>query len=307
MIEKGFAVQSNLIMQLKIFLTGATGYIGGAIADAAIAAGHPLVGLARSDDAARKLSDKGITAHRGDLTSPATLAAAARSAEAVIHTGTTNDGALDREAVRAMLAAVDGSGKPFIYTSGVWVLGDTRGRVVDETAQLNPLPKVAWRPGVEQMVLDAARQNVRSIVIRPGVVYGQGGGIPAELVQSARETGAARYVGTGENHWPMIHLADLADLYLRALENAPAGTLLHAADDTRLRVKEIAEAASIGAGAGGRTISWPLEDARKTLGAYADALVLDQQVSAEKARVTLGWAPKEPSVIDDLKSGSYTK
>ncbi|HYL77567.1 MAG TPA: SDR family oxidoreductase [Bryobacteraceae bacterium] len=294
-------------MQLKIFLTGATGYIGSAIADAALAAGHSVTGLARSDEAARKLSLKGIIPHRGDLTSTATLAGEARNAGAVIHTGTTNDGSMDREAVRVMTTALHASNKPLIYTSGVWVLGDTGGRSVGEIAPLNPLPQVAWRPGVEQMVLETAREGVRAIVIRPAIVYGRAGGIPADLVRSARETGAARYVGTGENHWPMIHLDDLADLYLRALEQAAAGTLLHAADGTAYRLKQIAEAASIGAGTGGRTESWPLEDARKTLGPYADALALDQQVSAEKARATLGWTPRAPSVIDDLKSGSYTK
>lgn len=294
-------------MQLTIFLTGATGYIGSAIADAALKAGHAVVGLARSDDAARKLTAKGVTPHPGDITTPATLADAARSADAVIHTGTTNNGDLDRQGVAAMLDALRGSNKPLIYTSGVWVLGDTGGRAVDETAELQPLPMVAWRPGVERMVLDTAQQGVRAIVIRPAIVYGSGGGIPAELVQSARERRAARYVGTGENHWPLIHRDDLADLYLRALLNAPGATLLHAADDTRLRVKEIAEAASIGAGAKGRTESWPLADARKALGGYADALVLDQQVSSAKARAMLGWAAHAPSVIDDLKTGSYTK
>jgi nucleoside-diphosphate-sugar epimerase len=294
-------------MQLKIFLTGATGYIGSAIADAALAAGHTVTGLARSDEAAGKLASKGITAHRGDLTSTASLIAAVRAADAVIHAGTTNDGRLDQEAVRVMITALHGSGKPFLYTSGIWVLGDTGGRNVDETAPVNPIPKVAWRPGVEQMVLDAARDTVRAIVIRPAIVYGRGGGIPADFVQSARETGAARYVGPGENRWPMIHLYDLADLYLRAVEKSAAGMLLHAVDNTRFRVKEIAEAASIGAGKEGRIESWPLDDARKTLGGYADALALDQQVSAEKARATLGWTPHAPSVIDDLKSGSYTR
>jgi nucleoside-diphosphate-sugar epimerase len=284
-------------MQLKVFLTGATGYIGGAVADALLAAGHSVTGLARSDDAARKLAGKGITPYRGDLTSPKSLGAAALAADAVIHTGTTNQGPLDQEAVRALLL-----GKPLIYTSGVWVLGDTGGRVADETWPVNPIPKVAWRPGVEQMVLDAG-----GVVIRPGIVFGRGGGIPADFVQSARETGAARYVGSGENHWPMVHLNDMADLYVLAIEKAPAGTLLHASDGTAFPVKQIAAAASIGASAGGRTESWPLDEARKTLGAYADALVLDQQVSSEKARATLGWKPRAVSVLDDLRSGSYVR
>jgi len=280
-------------MQLKVFLTGATGYIGGAVADALLAAGHSVTGLVRSDDAARKLAGKGITPYRGDLTLPKSLGAAALAADAVIHTGTTNQGPLDQEAVRALL-----QGKPLIYTSGVWVLGDTGGRVADETWPVNPIPKVAWRPAVEQMVLDAG-----GVVIRPGIVFGRGGGIPADFVQSARETGAARYVGNGENHWPMVHLDDLAELYVLAIEKCPPGTLLHASDGTAFRVKQIAAAASDG----GRTESWPLEEARKTLGAYADALVLDQQVSSEKARAMLGWKPRAPSVLDDLRRGSYVR
>jgi nucleoside-diphosphate-sugar epimerase len=278
-------------MQLEIFLTGATGYIGSAVAGALLAAGHSVTGLARSDDAAEKLAGKGITPYRGNLTSPESLGTAALAADAVIHTGTTNQGPIDQEAVRALLR-----GKPLIYTSGVWVLGDTGGKVADETWPVNPIPKVAWRPAVEQMVLDAG-----GVVIRPAIVFGRGGGIPADFVQSAR------YVGNGENHWPMIHLDDLALLYVLAIANAPPGTLLHASDGTAFRVKEIAAAASLGAGAGDRTESWPLEEARKTLGAYADALVLDQQVSSQKARATLGWKPRAVSVLDDLRSGSYIR
>jgi len=212
---------------------------------------------------------------------------------------------LDQAAVRVMLDAIAGSGKPFIYTSGVWVLGDTGGRVADETWPVNPAALVAWRPAAEQLVLQASAQKVRSIVIRPAVVYGRGEGIPAGFVESARTHGAARYVGSGENRWPVIDVDDLADLYVRALEKAPAGTVLLAADGSAHRVKEIAEAASIGAGAGGRTESWPLEEARKTLGAYADALALDQQVSSERARAMLGWKPRASGILEDLRLGSY--
>ncbi len=286
-------------MQLNIFLTGATGYIGGAIAEALLARGHRVTGLVRSDDAASKLSAKGVVPHRGDLASPASLADVTRSSDGVIHAGTTSDGRLDREAVRAMLEALGGSGKPFVYTSGVWVLGDTGGAVADESAPLKPAALVAWRPGVEAMVLESARHGVRSVVIRPAIVYGRARGIPADFVKSARETGAARLVGSGENHWPTVHVEDLADLYVRAVERAEAGMLLHAAQGA-YRVIEIAEAAS-----GGLTECWPLVHARETLGAYADALVLDQQVSAEKAKATLGWNPRAASIIDDLRHGSY--
>src|SRR5260370_15429416 len=200
MIEEGVAVQSpspSSIMQLNIFLTGATGYIGGAIAEALLARGHRVTGLVRSDDAASKLSAKGVVPHRGDLASPASLADVTRSSDGVIHAGTTSDGRLDREAVRAMLEALGGSGKPFVYTSGVWVLGDTGGAVADESAPLKPAALVAWRPGVEAMVLESARHGVRAVVIRPAIVYGRARGIPADFVKSARETRAARLVGSG--------------------------------------------------------------------------------------------------------------
>ena len=294
-------------MQLKIFLTGATGYIGGAIAGGLIASGHSVTGLARSEEAARKLTAKGITPFEGDLRSPAALAQAAEASDGVIHAGTTNDGRVDQEAVSIMGNALRGTLKPLIYTSGIWVLGDTGGRVADESWPANPAALVAWRPQVEQLVIEAARLGVRSVVIRPGVVYGRGGGIAADFVRSSRESGAARLVGTGENHWPVVHVDDLADLYLRALGSATGGTLFLATDGSGYRVREIAEAASIGAGAGGKTKSWPLDEARGTLGAYADALALDQLVSSERARVTLAWRPRAVSILEDLRHGSYAR
>src|SRR5438270_792345 len=132
---------------MNIFLTGATGYIGSAVAAALLEAGHSVTGLARSDEAAGLLHLNGIAPFHGDLKSPSGLLQAAAPSDAVIHTGTTNDGELDQRAVRTLLQAVIGSGKPFVYTSGVWVLGDTGGRVADENWPVNPVPLVAWRPG----------------------------------------------------------------------------------------------------------------------------------------------------------------
>src|SRR6266852_1050625 len=131
---------------MNIFLTGATGYIGSAVADAFMKAGHSVTGLARSDEAAGQLRLKGVTPHRGNLKSPASLAGAVSVLDGVIHTGTTNDGRLDQAAVQAMLDALSGSGKPFVYTSGVWVLGDTSDKIADESAPLKPAALVAWRP-----------------------------------------------------------------------------------------------------------------------------------------------------------------
>ncbi len=286
---------------MNLFLTGATGYIGGAVAHALQKGGHSVTGLARSDESAGILHLKGIAVHHGDLAKPESLTGAALAFDGVIHTGTTNNGVLDREAVSVMLESLAVSGKPFVYTSGIWVLGDTGGKLVDETAPLRPTALVAWRPALEQLVLAAAGEDVRAVVIRPGVVYGRGGGIPAGFAESAKKGGVAQYVGSGENHWPVVHVDDLADLYVRAVERGPAGELFHAVENSRHRVRDIAAAAA------GRTEAWPLEEARKTLGAYADALVLDQNVSSEKARASLGWTPRPDGILDDLRRGSYTR
>ena len=295
---------------MDVFLTGATGYIGSAVAQALLKAGHNVTGLARTAEKAKQLALRGVPASMGDLLKPETLTLPVRAAGGVIHAANTNDAnsaKVDRAAVRAILNALEGTGKPFIYTSGVWVLGSTGDKIADEQAPLNPTPLVAQRPAVEQEVLGYKGRGARTIVIRPALVYGQAGSIPRMLVQSARESGATRYVGDGQNRWPFVHVDDLAQLYVLALEKAAAGSLYHAAHGPSYRVLEVAEAASIGGGAKGKTQAVPLDEARKTMGVFADALVLDQQVSGEKARKELGWSPGAASVLDDLKTGSYTR
>jgi nucleoside-diphosphate-sugar epimerase len=292
---------------MKVFLTGASGYIGGAVADRLRAAGHKLTGLARSDSAEQKLEAAGITPVRGDFSNPKSVGTAARTADGVISMATTYDPTIDGPAIDAILEALAGTNKPFVYTSGIWSHGDTAGKVVDETTPPKPAALVAWRQAVEDRVRDGAKRGIRTTVIRPAIVYGRGGGIPAGFVQSAREQGAARYVGTGQNRWPFVHVDDLADLYLLALERAPAGTLLLGVSGPSRPVREVAAAASRGAGAGGRTVAWPLEQAREKLGGYADALVLDQQASGRRAEELLGWRPQRPDVLEDIERGSYAR
>jgi len=232
------------------------------------------------------------------------LAQAARVAEGVIHTATTNDaeaGTADAVAVAAMLSVLAFSGKPFVYTSGVWVYGDTGGVVVDETTALNPAPIASWRAPVEESVLGSAARGVRAIVIRPGIVYGRGGGLPGMLARSARDGGAVRFVGDGRNHWPVVDVDDLAALYVLALERAPAGTLLVAVTESQ-PLADIARAASEGAGTDGRTTAWPLAEARQSLGPLADALALDQRASGARARM-LGWQPRAAGILETLRSG----
>lgn len=292
---------------MQVFLTGATGYIGTAVADRLRAAGHKLSALARSDTASDRLTAAGIRPVRGDFADPKRVGSAARSADGVISLATTYNPAVDGPAIDAILEGLAGSDKPFIYTSGIWSHGDTGGAVVDETTPPKPAALVQWRQAVEDRVLEGAKHGIRTVVIRPAIVYGRAGGIPAGFVDSARKEGAARFVGTGENRWPFVHVDDLADLYLLALERAPAGSLLLGVSGPSHPVRDVAAAASRGAGAGGRTTAWPLEEARKTLGAYADALVLDQQASGRRAKETLGWQPRRPDVLEDVERGSYAK
>jgi nucleoside-diphosphate-sugar epimerase len=295
---------------MKVLLTGATGYIGTAVAEALRGAGHTVVGLARTPEKLALLQSRGLEARSGDILKPETVVAAARNTDGIIHTANTNDANAahtDIQVVRALLQVLENSQKPFIYTSGVWVLGPSDGRILDERSPVNPTPLVAHRPPLEQEILGYKTRGVRAIVIRPAIVYGRGSGILNMMVQSAKDSGSATYVGDGENHWSFVDVVDLAHLYALALEKAPAGSLFNGAHGPFYRTRELAEAASVGAGKNGSTKSWPLPEARKTLGAFADALAMDQRVSGEKAERELGWTPQDPSVLDELKTGSYAR
>jgi nucleoside-diphosphate-sugar epimerase len=287
---------------MQVFVIGATGYIGSAVCEALLKAGYAVAGLARSDDQVRLLATRGLGAHRGDLRDPASLAEGARAADAVIYAAMVaaeDAGLVDRVAVEAILRELGEFNRPFVYTSGCWVLGNTGERVANEDSPLDPTPLIAWRPAVEQLVLEAARRGVQGIVLRPAMVYGRGGGLTASFLDSARRQGAARMVGDGSNRWTFVHVDDLADLYVRALR-ALSGTLWFGAHGPAIRVREVAEAASRAAGAGGKVEAVPLEEARKTMGPLADALALDQQISGERAARLLGWHPSAPSVLEDL-------
>jgi nucleoside-diphosphate-sugar epimerase len=287
---------------MDVLLIGATGYIGSTVGEHLSRAGHTLTGVARSDIAAQRLK-KGYRLVRADVTEPASLIEPARQAEAVVWTATTNDGATDAAAVSTVLDALKGSSKPFLYISGVWDNGGSDGAVIDESSPRHPIAMTAWRPAVEDRVVGAP--GVRAIAIRAGSVHGRGGGFPAMLVKAARETGAAWYVGEGNNHWPMVHVDDLAALFVLALEKAQAGSVFIAAEEEAATMREIAAAASFAGGAGGATRSWPESEARAALGPFVDALLLDQRATSAKAREVLGWRPSRPQVLDDLRSGSY--
>lgn len=293
---------------MKVLLTSATGYIGSAVAKTLQEMGHRVVGIARSDGSAQRLEAAGIEPYRGDLTDAESLRPAVQQADAVIHTAATNDanaGAADRLAVETILSAMEGTNKPFVYTSGIWALGDTGETVADETFPLNPSPIVSWRPAVEELVLASVQLGVRSLIIRPAIVYGHGGGLVAMLMQAGRDRGAVPIVGEGRNFWPFIHLDDLATLYVKAMEQAPAGTVLMAASGEFLPLQTVALAAAKAAGIGEKVQFLTLEEARQIWGYMADALALNQRVSSDRAQHLLNWTPSAPSVLEELTNGAY--
>ena len=285
---------------MKIFLTGATGYIGSAVLDAALRANHQVTALVRTPQAADALAARGVTPVLGDLTTVKSYRAAADAHDAYVHTaadaGSKRED-VDRRAIDTLLglAAARAASSPasFVYTSGIWVLG-SNAQPMDETAQANPGQLLHWRLDHEQIVLQAAAGNLRTAVIRPGVVYGGNRGIVSDLLKNALN-GLIRVIGSGDNHWPLVYDRDLADLYVRVAAMPAASGLFHANDEGDETVNAIVEGIVGHLSMPPDVRHVPLEEARKKLGAYADALAIDQRVRGPRARA-LGWSPTLHSV-----------
>lgn len=292
---------------MNVLLLGATGYIGSAIDEALSKRGHVVTGAARSDAARATLAARGTKSVDADAGKPETLAPAAHAADAVVYAVSVTDAdptTVDTAALRTLVQALRGAPKALIYCSGVWYYGNTGATPATEETPPSPPALVAKRPAVERIVLDAAAQGMRAVVIRPGTVYGRGIGIPAMLVNSARQSKAAQIFGDGANHWAVVNVTDLGELFALALERAAAGSIYNANDDSTPTLLEIAQAASRGAGAGGATAAMPRETVLELLGPFGEALMLDQRVTSAKARRELGWAPTA-TLLEDLERGSY--
>lgn len=290
---------------MRIFLTGATGYVGSAVMDALLRSGHEVTALVRDPEKAEQVSGRGVQPVIGELSRPTSYASHAEAADSIIHTAfesSKRTQKVDRQAVDTLLAAAGrraASGKPacVVYTSAVWVLGDTQGRATEDSP-VNPTPLVAWRPDHERIVLDGARPGLRTIVIRPGLVYGGARGIIGDLLKNAAN-GLVRVVGNGRNHWACIYDRDLADLYVRVATLDDAQGIFHANDEADERVDDIVEAIAHHVKMRPDVRHVPLEEARTKMGPYADALALDQIVRSARARA-LGWAPTLHSVAGSV-------
>jgi nucleoside-diphosphate-sugar epimerase len=291
---------------MRIFLTGATGYIGSAVLDALLRHGHRVTAVVRDREKVERLSRRGVQAVIGELNTPKAYAAAAESCDGIIHAAfehSKRGPQVDREAIENLLAIVQrkssAAQRPFfIYTSGIWVLGPAP-KPAAEDAPVNPAPHVFWRPEHEGLVLNGgADGRVRTAVIRPGIVYGGARGIIGDMLKNASK-GLIRVVGSGKNHWPCVYDRDLADLYVRIVSNVDASGVFHANDEGDERVNDIAEALVTHARTPADIRHVPIEEARAKMGEYADALALDQKVRSPRARA-IGWTPALRSVAGNV-------
>ncbi|MET0447336.1 MAG: NAD-dependent epimerase/dehydratase family protein [Aeromicrobium sp.] len=280
---------------MKILLTGGTGFVGSAVLEALIGAGHQVTAVVRSQSSSLKVSDLGATGIIGDLFDARWLASELRVHDGLVHTaagGDERDPALNDSVIAAALDAFAGTTKPFVHTGGIWTYGDNPA--IAESDEPRPPALTAWRPAGEQRVLES---GLRASVVQPGIVYGRGKGIPAMLASAAAAGDAVTLFGSGDQHWTTIHVDDLADLYLRVVEQAPGGKAYVAASGDNPTVRELGEAL---------TTSVVTESAEATtgrLGAFGEALLLDQQASGGRARSELSWTPTRPPLVDLLAKG----
>ena len=289
---------------MRIFLTGATGFIGSAMIPELHAAGHQVLGLARNDEAAAKLQAAGVAVHRGELTDLESLKAGAASCEATVHCAFIHDFsqyleniAIDRRAVEAMLTTLEGSGKPFVLTSGT-LMAAASGEATEADGPSREGPG-AGRAATELLAEDYARRGVRTATIRlPQVHDSERHGLITYAIDVAREKSVSAYPGDGANRWAAAHVSDVARLYRLVVEKAEPGARYHAVAESGVTMRDIAEAISRRLGV--PTASIPMEDAPAHFGFLGMFAALDAPVSSRLTRERLGWNPTGPGLIEDI-------
>lgn len=304
---------------MQVFLLGATGYIGTAVVEKLQAAGHRITGLVRSEKSAKQLQDRGCEPYLGDIFDIDRVVEGARRADVTINLASASGVGkdfdaekafkADQELATALIDALGGTDKAVIYTSGSLAVadmshGDATDQTFDEDTPFNPPSFMASRVETDRMLLEASVRGVRTIILRAPLVYGRGGSffVPA-LFEIALQKGSLCFVGKGENIWSTVHVDDLADLYVLAMERASAGELFNAASG-EVTMKEIVEA--VGRTVGCKSQGLEMEQASNLLGDLVASVVgTNSRITAAKARQILGWNPKMPSMLEDIENGSY--
>jgi nucleoside-diphosphate-sugar epimerase len=296
---------------MRVFLTGATGFIGSRIVPELLAAGHEVLGLTRSDAGARALEAAGAQVHRGDLEQPDTLRAGADQADAVIHTAFDHDFSnfvancdKDRRVIEAMGAALKGSNRPLLITSGTGIGNpESGGPATEDVLNRNhPNPRAASELA-GQALLDAG-VNIVSMRL-PQVHDTEKQGLVSPFIELSKAKGAVAYIGEGFNRWPAAHVLDVAKLYVLAVERSAPGARYHAVAEEGVPVRDIAEV--VGAGLNLPVISLTPEQAPMHFGWLAMFAGLDLPASSARTRELLGWNPTGPGLIKDLKRMDYSK
>lgn len=294
---------------MRIFVTGASGFIGSAVVRELLEAGHQVVGLARSDSSAEALTAAGAVAHRGSLDDLDSLRNGAAAADGVIHLAFKHDFSdyangvkADLRAVEAMGDVLEGTGKPLVITSGTMMLAwSLPGQLGTE----EDMASSDGRGASENAAIALAERGVRSSVVRLSPsVHGEGDqGFVPSLINIARTKGVSAYVGDGSNRWPAVHRLDAARLFRLALESAPAGSRLHGVADEGVPFRDIAEV--IGRHLNVPVVSISPEDAEAHFGFMADFVSADNPTSSARTQELLGWRPVQPELIPDLEQGHY--
>ena len=292
---------------MKVALTGATGFIGSHVLAELQNHGHEVTAPVRDDANAETVAAQGATPVVVDLFDRAAVVSALSGVDGAIHTASPGDETsadLDTAVVDAALEVFGGTGKPYLHITGVWVYGANTS--VTEDSPIDAPAMVSWKPPIAQRVLDAP--EIRGVVIAPGAAYGDGGGgVPGVLLGSPRDdAGNLIMLGTGQQHWPTVHVADLADFFRRALEDDLARGTYVIGNGLTTTVAELTEAAAAAVGAPG-AVPGSDDEARARLGPFGDVLLLDQGIDAAKARTELGWSPSHPGLVDEFREGSYRK
>jgi len=285
----------------RIFLTGATGYLGSAIAERLVRGGHEVTGLTRDLRSASALEAAGIKPVVGDLADSESWIGVLQNCDSAVHAAfdaSTGASEQDHHALEAFrVAALDGRLRRVLYTSGIWVNGPSAGQVLDETAPLKPLEISQWRAAHEEIAVDLSTHEVATIVLRPGMVYGEGRGILGAWFAEAQRAKTVTYPGDGSQHWSMVHRDDVAEGYALALEHGKAGKRYLLCDESHYTVKQLAEA--VAAATGATAVSLSADDTLKSLGVYGKALLSDGLYTSAMARRELGWVPRHTSFVTE--------